>query len=326
MRRREVIASLAALSLGPFAARAQAALPVIGYLGAESPMRFASRVRAFRQGLAETGHAEGRTATIEFRWAEGENLRLPALAEDLVRRRVAVIVAPGSVAAALAAKAATKTIPIVFETGADPIAIGLVASLGRPEANVTGVTSLNAEVGRKRLQLMHEVMPASVEYALLVNPANPKNAAATSKDLQSTAHALGLRLQVLEASSEQDLETVFATLSRMRNVGLVIANETFFANRSSEIAALSQRFAVPAIHQSREFAEAGGLMSYGGSVAESHRLAGVYTGRILGGAKPGDLPIQQVTKVEFFVNLKAAKTLGIKVPQSVLMRADQAIE
>jgi putative ABC transport system substrate-binding protein len=329
VKRREFITLLggAVGAAWPVAARAQQArMPVVGYLGSESVDLFNSRLRAFREGLSATGYDESRNVAIEFRWAEGQNVRLPALAADLVRREVSVIAAPGSIAAALAAKAATSDIPVVFETGADPIVMGLVASLNRPGGNVTGVTSLNAEVGPKRLELLHELVPTATMFALLVNPTNPKNAEATTKNLQAAAHTRGVQLKVLQASTERDFDKVFSTLAELRVSGLVFANETFFANRNEQLAALAIRHAVPAVHQSREFAVAGGLMSYGGSIKESHRQAGIYTGRILKGERPSDLPIQQVTKVEFVFNLKAAKALGLTVPPALLARADEVIE
>jgi putative ABC transport system substrate-binding protein len=331
MKRRDFVASLGSAAtssiLRPLAARAQQPrMPVIGYLGAESPDRFASRLRAFRDGLAEAGFTEGRNVAIEYRWAEGSNERLPALAVELVRHPVSVLAAPGSVAAAFAAKAATQTIPIVFETGADPVVTGLVASLRQPGGNITGVTSLNAAVGAKRLELLRELAPTAATFALLVNPGNPKNAEATTDDLQTAARTLGRDLQVFNASTEPEFDTVFAALSEQKTGGLVIANETFFANRSEQLAALTLRHRVPAVHQSREFVSAGGLLSYGGSVRQSHSQAGAYVGRILKGEKPGDLPVVQVTKVELAVNLKTAKALGIIVPLTLLGRADEVIE
>ena len=329
MRRREFIALLggAASSVTwPLAAGAQQpAMPVIGYLGPESPAVFASRVRAFRQGLGETGYAEGRNVAIEFRWAEGQHNRLPALAADLVGRQVAVIVAPGGAPGALAAKSATTTIPIVFEMGADPIAIGLVGNLNRPGGNLTGVSSLNVQVTPKRLEILHEAVPTAAEVAVLVNPTSP-TADSQLRNLQTAARALGLQLHVLHASTERDFDTVFATLLQLRAGGLVVSSDGFFATHSEQLAALTIRHAVPAIHQSRDFTIAGGLMSYAGSFAESHRQAGVYTGRILKGEKPADLPVQQVTKVELFINLKAANALGITFPLSLLGRADEVIE
>jgi putative ABC transport system substrate-binding protein len=327
IRRREFITLLGGAAVGwPLAARAQQpAMPVIGYLGPESPAVFASRVRAFRQGLGETGYAEGRNVAIEFRWAEGQPNRLSALAADLVGRQVAVIVAPGGAPGALAAKSATTTIPIVFEMGADPIAIGLVGNLNRPGGNLTGVSSLNVQVTPKRLEILHEAVPTAAEVAVLVNPTSP-TADSQLRNLQAAARALGLQLHVLHASAERDFDTVFATLLQLRAGGLVVSSDGFFATHSEQLAALTIRHAVPAIHQSRDFTIAGGLMSYAGSFAESHRQAGVYTGRILKGERPADLPVQQVTKVELFINLKTAKALGITFPLTLLGRADEVIE
>jgi putative tryptophan/tyrosine transport system substrate-binding protein len=330
MRRREFVAllgSAAAFSIvRPLAARAQPQMPVVGYLGAESPDRFASRLRAFRDGLATAGFTEGRNVAIEYRWADGSNERLPALAAELVRHPVSVLAAPGSVASAIAAKTATQSIPIVFETGADPIVTGLVASLRQPGGNITGVTSLNAAVGAKRLELLHELTPSAKTFALLVNPGNPKNAEATTDDLQTAARILGCNLQVLNASTEAEFDSVFAALTELKTGGLVIANETFFASRSEQLAALTFRHRVPAVHQSREFVLAGGLLSYGGSIRQSHSQAGAYVGRILKGEKPGELPVVQVTTVELAVNLKTAKALGVNVPLTLLGRADEVIE
>jgi putative ABC transport system substrate-binding protein len=326
MRRRAFITLVGGAAVWPLSARAQQpAMPLIGYLGAQSPAAFASRVRAFRQGLGETGYAEGRNVAIEFRWAEGQHNRLSALAADLVSRQVAVIVAPGGAPAALAAKSATTTIPIVFEMGADPIAMGLVGSLNRPGGNLTGVSSLNVEVTPKRLEILHELVPTAAVLAVLVNPTSP-TADSQLRNLQAAASTLGLQLHVLHASTERDFDTVFATLLRLRAGGLVVASDTFFATHSEQLAALTVRHAVPAIHQSRDFSTAGGLTSYGGSFVESHRQAGVYTGRIIKGDKPADLPVQQVTKVELFANLKTAKTLGVTVPLPLLARADEVIE
>src|ERR1700704_307964 len=327
MRRRDFIIFLGSTAaMWSLRAHAQqSAMPCIGYLGAQSPAAFASRVRAFRQGLGETGYAEGRNVAIEFRWAEGHHHRLSALAADLVGRQVTVIVAPGGAPAALAAKSATTTIPIVFEMGADPIAMGLVGSLNRPGGNLTGVSSLNVEVTPKRLEILHELVPTAAGLAVLVNPTSP-TADSQLRNLQAAASTLGLQLHVLHASTERDFDTVFATLLRLRAGGLVVASDTFFATHSEQLAALTVRHAVPAIHQSRDFSTAGGLTSYGGSFVESHRQAGVYTGRIIKGEKPADLPVQQVTKVELFVNLKTAKTLGVTVPLPLLARADEVIE
>ena len=325
-RRTFLIAGFALVVAGPLTARAQKGVPVVGYLGAESPERFASRLDAFRRGLGEMNYAEGRNLAIEYRWAHGDNSRLPELAAELIRQRVSVLVAPGSAASALAAKKATSTIPIVFEMGVDPVASGLVESLNRPGGNVTGITSLNTQIGPKRLQLLSELVPGARSFALLVNPTNPQNADAMTKDLQATARAQRLQLHVVRAATEQDLAAAFESLSRLRVGGLVIANDTFLVHRSKELAALALRNGIPAIHQPREFVTAGGLISYAGSFAESHRLAGVYTGRVLRGEKPADLPVQQVNKMELFVNMRTAKALGLTVPPSILLRADQVIE
>jgi ABC-type uncharacterized transport system substrate-binding protein len=300
-------------------------MPVIGYLGAESPTAFASRVRAFEQGLGETGYVESRNVAIEYRWAEGHHNRLPALAAELAGRPVDVIVAPGGAPAALAAKSATTTIPIVFEMGADPIAMGLIATLNRPGGNLTGVTSLNVQVTPKRLEILHEVVPTTALIAVLLNPTSP-TAASQLRNLQAAADALGVRLHILHASSEREFDPAFNALVQLQPGGLVVASDTFFATHSEQLAALTVRHAVPAIHQSRDFAVAGGLMSYAGSFMESHRQAGIQTGRILKGDKPADLPVQQVTKVELIINLKAAKILGITLPHSLVGRADEVIE
>ena len=327
MKRREFITLLGnAAAAWPLAAHAQQpAMPVIGYLGAQSPAVFTSRLRAFRQGLGETGYVEGRNVAIEFRWAEGQHNRLSALAADLVGRQVAVIVAPGGAPAALAAKSATTTIPIVFEMGADPIATGLVGSLNRPGGNLTGVSSLNVEVTPKRLEILREVIPTAAVVAVLINPTSP-TADSQLKSLQATNRSLGLQIHVLHASAVRDFDTVFATLLERRAAGLVVASDGFFATHSEQLAALTVRHAVPAIHQSRDFTIAGGLMSYGGNFVESHRQTGVYAGRILKGENPAELPVQLVTKVELFINLKTAKTLGVTVPLPLLGRADEVIE
>jgi putative tryptophan/tyrosine transport system substrate-binding protein len=328
MQRREFITLLGGATVAwPIAARAQQpAMPVIGYLGGQSPDLWASRLRAFRQGLSETGYIEGRNVVIEYRWAEGHYDRLPAFAADLVRRQVSVIVAPGSTPAIVAAKAATATIPIIFLTAADPVEAGLVASLNRPGGNLTGVTVLSLELGPKVLEVLHESVPTANIIALLVNPTNPILAETQSRDLPATAGKLGVQLHVLHASTERDFDTVFATLVQLRVGGLVIGAETLFTSRSEQLAALALRHAVPAIYQFREFAEAGGLMSYGANLTDGHRLVGVYTGQILKGEKPSDLPVQQSTKVELVINLKTAKALGLVVPPALLARADEVIE
>jgi putative ABC transport system substrate-binding protein len=326
MRRRKFLMLAGGMAAWPLLARAQQAMPVIGYLGAESPSRFATRLTAFRDGLGRMGFVEGRNVAIEYRWANGNNDRLPELAAELAGRKVAVLAAPGSLAAALAAKHATDSIPIVFETGADPVVAGLVGNMRQPGGNVTGVTSLNAAVGGKRLELLHELVPDARAFALLVNPTNPKNAAESTADLAAAARTLRCELQVENAGTEAEIEAAFAALAEVKVGGLIIANETFFANRSEFIATLARRYAVPTVHQSAEFARAGGLMSYGGDVMESHGQAGAYVGRILKGEAPGDLPVVQVTKVQMVINLKAAKALGIVVPLAMSGRADEVIE
>ena len=326
MRRREFITALGGAATWPVAALCQQpAVPVIGYLGSQSLATFASRLDAFRQGLGESGYTDGQNVTIEFRWAEGQHHRLPALAADLVARRVAVLVAPGGAPAALAAKSATTVIPIVFEMGADPIAMGLVSSFSHPGGNLTGVSSLSVEVTPKRLEILHELAPKATVVAALINPTSP-TAASQTRSLQEAAGILRLQLHVLHASTEQDVDSAFATLLKLRAGALVVASDTFFAFHSEQLAVLTARHAIPAIQQSRDFSVAGGLASYGGNFMESHRQAGIYTGRIIKGDKPADLPVQQVTKLEMVINLKTAKTLGITVPPSVLSRADELIE
>ena len=327
MRRREFITLLGgAAATWPLAARAQQpALPVIGFLGPGSAESDAFRATAFRLGLTESGYVDGQNVTIDFRWAEDHLDRLPAMATDLVHRQVAVI-ATSSTPAALVAKAATNTIPIVFETASDPVKLGLVASLSRPGGNVTGVTSMGAEIAPKGLELLHELLPTARLMALLVNPADPALAEPQARQVLSAANTLGIELHVLNASTERDFDAVFDKLMQLRAGGLVIAGDALFTGHADQLAALTLHHAIPAIYQRREFAAAGGLMSYGGSVTETHRLAGIYTGRILKGEKPADLPVQQVTKVELYINMKTAKALGITFPLTLLGRADEVIE
>ena len=330
MRRRDFVTLLGGTAVAwPFAARAQqpnkeAAMQVIGYLNAGSPDRYTDALRALHQGLNETGYVEGRNLAIEYRWANGQNDGLAALAADLVRRRVTVIALTGP-PAALAAKAATTTIPIVFNLGSDPVALGLVASLNRPGGNLTGVSSLNVELGQKRLELLHELVPTARVIAFLVNPTNP-NAAADTERMQAAARTLGLQLHVLHASTERDFDVVFADVLRLRAGALVIGTDGFFITGGAQLAALTARHAVPAIFQFRDFVEAGGLMSYGGTFTDEFRQVGNYTGRILKGEKPADLPVAQVTRFELVINLKTAKALGLTVPISLLGRADAVIE
>jgi len=322
MNRREFIMLLGGAVAWPLAARAQQAMPAIGFLGSES---FEDRLRAFRQGLRDTGYVEGNNVAIEYRWAEGQNDRLPTLAANLVRIRVTVIATPDT-PAALAAKAATTTIPIIFFTAANPVEIGLVANLARPGGNLTGVTTLGLEVGPKRLELLHELVPAATTMALLVNPTSLALSERTTRDLQTAARALGLKIHVLHASTEREIDSAFATFAQLRAGGLVIGPDAFFTSRAEELAALALRHRVPAIYQFREFVEAGGLMSYGTDLTDGNRLTGVYTGRILKGEKPADLPVQQSSKAELIINLKTARALGLTVPLALLGRANEVIE
>jgi len=325
MRRRDFIGLAGGMLAWPRSSRAQA-MPVIGFLGSASPALWANYLKAFHQGLAETGIVEGRNVAIEYRWTMGHNDRLPALTAELVRRQVAVLAAPGSTPAARVAKSATSTIPVVFQVGTDPIAAGLVVSLARPGGNVTGVTNLNTELGPKRLELLRDLIPGVTSVAFLVNPTNPFIMETMSREMQSAAGKLGLQLHILQASTEQDFERVFATLAGLRAGALVIAPDSVFISNSAQLGELTLRHAVPAITQFREFAAGGGLMSYGGSFTEAGRLVGVYTGRILKGEKPADLPVVQATKVELVINLKTAKALGLTVPNALLNRADELIE
>jgi len=327
LKRREFITLLGgAAAAWPLGARAQqGAMPVIGVLGATTAQGYAAQLAAFQRGLNEAGFIEGRDIAIEYRWADDQYDRLPALAADLVRRQVAVIATIGGNAASLAAKAATSTIPVVFHGSVDPVAAGLVASLNRPGGNLTGVVTLNIDTGQKRLELIHELVPSASTIALLLNPTNAV-AETQLKDFEAAATTLGVKLHVLHASSERDFEIAFAALTQVRAGGLVIGTDGFLVSQSELLAALTVRHAVPAIFQYRAFAQAGGLMSYGGSVTDSYRLSGVYTGRILKGDKPADLPVQQATKVELIINLKTAKALGLSIPLPLLGRADEVIE
>jgi putative ABC transport system substrate-binding protein len=325
MKRREFITLLGgAAAVLPFAARAQQpAIPVIGFLNGASPAGYAPMVSAFHQGLKEVGYVEGQNVAIEYRWASGQYDRLPALVGDLIRRQVSVIAA--NTPANLVAKSATSTIPIVFTTGDDPVQIGLVASLSRPGGNVTGATQLGGEVTPKRVELAHQLFPTATTVALLVNPTNPRDKTLISAS-QAAAAALGLQLNVLHASTEAELDDAFNTFSQTRAGALVIGPDTFFISHSELLATLAIRHLVPAIYEFPQFVAAGGLASYGGSVTESYRLAGVYAGRILKGEKPADLPVQESTKVELLINLKTAKILGITVPPQIVARADEVIE
>ena len=298
---------------------------MIGYLGSETPQRYDSRLSAFREGLAQTGFTEGRNVAIEFRWAEGQYNRLPALAKELAERQVTVMVAPGGAEVALAAKAAAATIPVVFEMGGDPIALGVVDSLSRPGGNLTGVSSLSVEVSRKRLEFLREVRPNARTFAAAFNPRSPTSASQL-KNLEAAAASLGVSLVVLKASAEDEFDGMFTAARQADAAGLVFSSDPYFTYRSQRLAELAVRHGMAAMTQSRDFPIAGGLMSYGGDFHQSHRHTGMYAGRILKGEKPSDLPVQRVTKVELFINMKAANSLGMTFPTSLLGSADRIIE
>jgi putative ABC transport system substrate-binding protein len=324
MRRREFIAGLGSAAAWPVMAHAQAAIPVIGHLGALSADDNRNFTVAFLQGLKEAGYVDGQNVAVEYRWAENQYDRLPALAADLVRRRVAVIFAAGSTAAR-AAKAATPTIPIVFGTGEDPVALGLVASLNRPGANITGITVLASELAPKQLQLLHDLLPNAARFGVLTDPAGP-SAVQPIADLQAAARALSLKLVVVNASTDADLEMAFTTLSQQRVDAVLVTNQTLYNRRTEELAVLAARHALPAMYPFREHALAGGLMSYGNSLGNAFRQAGIYAGRILKGENPADLPVQQATKLDLVINLKTANALGLTVPETLLATADEVIQ
>jgi putative ABC transport system substrate-binding protein len=326
MKRRELLALIGGVMTVPRALRAQqTTTPVIGYLNSGSPRPAAPTVAAFREGLSETGYVEGQNLTIEYRWAEESNDRLPTLAADLVDRKVDLIATSGGFPAILAAKSATATIPIVFASGADPVATGLVASLARPGGNLTGVSFLLVELHPKRLELLSELVPQARVIALLVNPNNP-NAERIMRDVQEAARAKGVQLPILKAGSESEIDTAFASLTQLQAGALVVGSDPFFNRQRDRLVALAARHAVPAIYQGREFAASGGLVSYGASLTAAYRQVGIYVGKILKGAKPADLPVAQPTTFELVINLKTAKALGLAVPQSLLARADELIE
>jgi putative ABC transport system substrate-binding protein len=327
MQRRDFITLLGSVAMWPLAARAQqSGMPMVGLVSGRSPEAAARIVPAFRKGLNETGYVEGQNLMVEYHWVEGQYDRLPSLMADLVRRRVAVIATPGSNPAALAAKAATTTIPIVFGVSEDPVTLGLVASLARPGGNATGINFFLSEVVAKRLGLLHELVPKAVRIAVLVNPANASIAATTLREMPEAARALGLQIQVLNASTSREIEAALATLVRDRADALFVAPDGFFGSRRVQFATLAARHGIPAAHSGREAVEAGGLMSYGTNSLEMFRQAGVYTGQILKGAKPADLPVVQSTKFEFVINLQTARALGLEVPNSLQLLADELIE
>ena len=325
MERREFITLLSgAAAAWPMAARAQQPMAVVGFLSAASADLFAGRVRAFQRGLQELGYVEGHNIAVEYRWADGQLDRLPALADDLVRQQVAVIVVDG-VSSIRAAQAATITIPIVFSSGVDPVEAGLVAKLNRPGGNLTGVSNLNAELGPKRLELVHELLPGARRIAVLLNP-NNRQAKGIASDLEAAGRVRAIDIHILEAGSERELDLVLPSLDQLQVDALTFCADLLFLRRSDQLAALALRRALPAISQFREFAAAGGLMSYGSRLADAYHLIGGYTGRILKGDKPADLPVQQSTRVELVINLKTAKALGLEVPATLLARADEVIE
>jgi putative tryptophan/tyrosine transport system substrate-binding protein len=325
MKRRDFITLLGgAAVVWPFGAATQETIPVIGFLHSASPDGQALYVAAFREGLRQTGNIEGRDVKVEFSWANNRNDQLWALANDFVQRRVAVISALSN-ASAFAAKAVTSTIPIVFAGSLDPVGDGLVASLNRPGGNVTGVTTLNVELGPKRVELLDMLIPASATIAALINPTNPV-AEADTRNVEEAARTVGRQIHILHASTERELDSAFARLAQLRAGALLIVSDNFFNSRSERLAALTMRHAVPAVYQYREFAAAGGLMSYGGDLEELYRQVGIYTGRIVKGATPGELPVQQLSRIGLIINLKTARTLGLNIPTSLLVRADEVIE
>ena len=328
MRRREFLGSMAgvAATILPAIARAQPTTPLIGFLHPGSPETDISRLPAFRQGLGEAGFSEGRNVAIEFRWAHGDNSRLPELAADLVRRQVAVIVTVAGTAAALAAKAATTTIPIVFSAGTDPVEAGIVASLSRPGGNITGVNFMSSELGAKRLGVLQELVPRATRIALLVNRTNPVAAESVINDVERAASATGRQIEIFDASTSREIETAFSALTQNRAQGLVVGADPFFTERRVQMTILAARHLLPTIYFIRAFVEVGGLVSYGASDFVRYREVGIYTGRILRGEKPADLPVAQPTKFELVINLPTARAIGVTVPQSLLAQTDEMIE
>jgi putative ABC transport system substrate-binding protein len=327
LRRREFITLIGGAAAWPLTAWAQqAAMPVIGFLNPTSPEVNAGRLSAFRRGLKETGYVEGENLAIVYRWAEVHYDRLPALAADLVRRKVTVIAATGSIASALAARAATTTIPVVFMVAEDPVSLGLVASLAQPGGNLTGINYFNAELVAKRLEVLRELVPTAIRVAVLVNPADATNAESALRDVNVAGRAMGLQIQVLNASTSGEINAAFATFVRERPDALFVAGDTFFNSRRVQLANLASRHAIPAAYPGRDFVEAGGLMSYGSNITDAFHQIGVYTGRILNGAKPADLPVVQASKFELVMNAETARMLGLNVPPTLLATADEVIE
>jgi putative ABC transport system substrate-binding protein len=327
LSRRDFITILGGAAVWPLCARAQqAAMPVIGLLNSTSPDTNADRLRAFRQGLKDTGYVEGENVATEYRWADGQNDRLPALAAELVRRQVAVIATSGGSAVALVAKRATTTIPIVFIVNEDPVRLGLVTSLARPSGNLTGINIFNAELTAKRLGLLRELVPAAIRVAVLVNPANAAIAETTLREVESAARAIGLQIQVLNAGTSREITAAFATFASERPDALFVGPDPFFTSRRVQMAQLATYHRLPATFATREIAEVGGLMSYGTNFLDSYRQVGVYTGRILKGAKPADLPVVQSSKFELVINVETAKMLSLAVPSTLLAAADEVIE
>ena len=327
MRRREFVTLLGGAAAWPLAARAQQpAMPVIGFLHSASAAAFAAPLAAFRKGLSEAGYVEGQNVAVAYRWAEGQNDRLPALAAELARQRVAVIATPGSTATTLAAKVATATIPIVFSIGTDPVKIGLVASLNRPGGNATGISDFGAEIAAKRLGLLHELLPTATRFGVLVNPDNPYLTESFVTELQTAASAIERQIEVVTASTNGDIDTAFATLIKKRADALLISPDPLFFTRRVQLITLAVRHALPALYHRRELPEAGGLMSYGSDLSDQFRQTGVSVGRILKGEKPAEMPVQLPTRFEFVINLQTAKTIGIEIPATLLAAADEVIE
>jgi putative tryptophan/tyrosine transport system substrate-binding protein len=326
IKRREFVTLVGCAGAWPLAARAQqSAMPVIGFLSGGTPAGYAPYAAAVRQGLKEAGYVEGQNVAIEYRWAEGQNDRLPALAADLVGRPVAVIAA-GGVQAALAAKAATTTIPIVFEGGPDPVEVGLVTSLNRPGGNITGVSNFSAVLVAKQFELLHETVPNSAVIGVLVNPTSPSLAEFTARDAQAAGRSLGMQIHILNASTKDQIDAAFASFARVRPDALLIGGDAFFLSRRVQLVTLATRHGLPTIYNARELPAAGGLMSYGASLVDTYRLTGVYTGKILKGAKPAELPVMQPAKFELVINLTTAKALGLTVPDKLLALADEVVE